>query len=55
MGIVLTTTAGLCLWIILWATLGLSGLDAILIAIAMVLVATGVHNLWPFIPGRRRG
>jgi len=55
MGIVVTTTAGLCLWIILWATLNLSGLDAILIAIVMVLIATGVHNLLPNLPGRRRG
>ena len=53
MGIVVTVTAGLCLWIILWATLSLSGLDAILLVIVMVLVASGVRNLMPFLPGRR--
>ncbi len=52
MGLVLTGTAGLCLWIILWA-LGVSGFDAILIAVLMVLVAIGVRQLVPFLPGRR--
>ncbi len=52
MGLVLTATAGLCLWIIIWA-LNVSGLDAILIAIVMILIAIGVRNLLPFLPGRR--
>jgi hypothetical protein len=52
MGLVLTATAGLCLWIIIWA-LNVSGLDAILLAIVMVLVAIGIRNLLPFLPGRR--
>jgi hypothetical protein len=52
MGLVLTTAAGLCLWIIIWA-LNVSGLDAIFLAIVMVLVAIGVRNLLPFLPGRR--
>jgi hypothetical protein len=36
----------------LWA-LGTSGLDGMLIVIAAVLVAVGVRNLLPFLPGRR--
>jgi hypothetical protein len=52
MGLILTGTAGLCLWIVLWA-LGVSGFDAILIAIVMSLVAISVRNLLPFLPGRR--
>jgi hypothetical protein len=52
MGLVLTATAGLCIWIILWG-LNVSGLDAILIAIVMILIAIGVRNLLPFLPGRR--
>jgi hypothetical protein len=52
MGLILTATAGLCIWIVLWA-LNVSGFDAILIAIAMVLIAIGVRNLLPFLPGRR--
>jgi hypothetical protein len=52
MGLILTAAAGLCLWIVLWA-LSVSGFDAILIAILMVLVAIGVRSVLPFLPGRR--
>ena len=37
MGLILTATAGLCLWIVLWS-LNVSGFDAILIAVVMVLI-----------------
>lgn len=53
MGLILTATAGLCLWIILWAAANVSGFDAMLIVIAMVLIAVGVRNLLPFLPGRQ--
>jgi hypothetical protein len=52
MGLILTGTAGLCLWIILWS-LGVSGFDAILIGVGMVLIALGIQNLLPHLPGRR--
>ena len=52
MGLILTATAGLCIWIVIWS-LNVSGLDAILIAIVMVLIAVGVRNLLPYLPGRR--
>ena len=52
MGVIITGTAGLCLWIILWS-LNVSGFDAILIAILMVIIAIGIRNLLPFLPGRR--
>ncbi len=52
MGLIITATIGLCLWIIIWS-LNVSGLDAIMLAIVMVLVAIGVRNLLPFLPGRR--
>jgi hypothetical protein len=52
MGLILTAAAGLCIWIVIWS-LNVSGLDAILITIVMVLVAIGVRNLLPFLPGRR--
>jgi hypothetical protein len=51
MGLILTATAGLCLWIILWA-FGVTGFDSFLITIGMVLVAIGVRNVLPFLPGR---
>jgi hypothetical protein len=52
MGLILTATAGLCLWIFLWS-LNVSGFDSILIAILMILVAIGVRNVLPALPGRR--
>ena len=52
MGLILTATAGLCLWIILWS-LNVSGFDAIMIAVVMVLIALGIQQLLPFLPGRR--
>jgi hypothetical protein len=52
MGLILTATSGLCLWIVLWA-LDVKGFDGILIAAIMVVLAIGVRNLLPFLPGRR--
>jgi hypothetical protein len=52
MGLIITATAGLCLWIILWS-LNISGFDSILIAVVMVLVATALRTVLPFLPGRR--
>jgi len=52
MGLVLTATAGLSLWIVLWA-LNISGFDAILIVVLMMLVAVAVRQVLPFLPGRR--
>jgi hypothetical protein len=53
MGVILTATVGLSLWIVLWATGLFGGLDGAIIAGLMVLVALAVHNLLPFLPGRR--
>jgi hypothetical protein len=53
MGVIITATFGLCLWIVLWAIGFASGFDGFLIGIALVLVAIGVHNLLPYLPGRR--
>jgi len=52
MGLIIIATAGLCLWIILWS-LNVSGFDAILIAVLMVLVTIAVRQLLPYLPGRR--
>ncbi|MGI8412273.1 MAG: hypothetical protein ACR2LV_05235 [Solirubrobacteraceae bacterium] len=53
MGVIITGTLGLCIWIVLWALDLFNGFDAILIAVVMVLVAMAVRNLLPFLPGRR--
>ncbi len=52
MGVVITATAGLSLWIILWA-LGIKPFDAFLIVVVMLLVAAVVVQLLPSLPGRR--
>ncbi len=52
MGLILTATAGLCIWIVLWA-FGVKGFDGFMITIVMTSIAIGVRNLIPFLPGRR--
>jgi hypothetical protein len=52
MALVVTGTAGLVLWIVLWA-LNVSGFDGILIAISMVLLVTGIRNVVPHLTGRK--
>ena len=51
MGFVLTVTAGLVIWITLWA-LGASGFDSFLVPIGMVLGATMVRNVRVARPAR---
>ena len=53
MGLILTATGGLVLWIVLWAIGLASGFDAILIGIAMVLLAIAIRGVLPYLPGRR--
>ena len=53
MGLIITATAGLVIWIVLWAVNAFSGFDSILIGIVMVLIAIGVRQLLPYLPGRR--
>ena len=52
MGLVLTATAALSIWIILWA-LNVSGFDGMLVVAGILFVAYGLRNLLPFLPGRR--
>ncbi len=54
MALVITITAGLCLWIVLWA-LNVSGFDGILIAITAVLLVVAVQNVVPRLRTRRDG
>jgi hypothetical protein len=53
MGLLLTTTAGLCVWIVLWA-LGTKGFDAFMITVALILVGATLRILRPFLPGGSR-
>ena len=51
MGLVLTTTFGLVLWIILWA-IGAKALDAFLVATVVILLGATARILAPYLPGR---
>jgi hypothetical protein len=52
-GLIVTATAGLIIWIVLWALDIAGGFDSILIGIVLVLIAIGVRSLVPYLPGRR--
>lgn len=52
MGFVLTVTGGLVVWVVLWA-LGTKGLDAFLLATAIILVGASVKILSRYLPSRR--
>ena len=52
MGLLLTLTAGLVVWIVLWS-LGAKSLDAIMITLVMVVTAVGGRVIAPFLPGNR--
>jgi hypothetical protein len=52
MGFVITLTAGLVTWIVLWA-IGIKGWDAFLLAAAIILVGASVKILSGYLPCRR--
>jgi hypothetical protein len=52
MGFVLTITAGLVMWIVMWSV-GVKGLDSGLIAAAVILVGATVRLLSGYLPSRR--
>jgi len=52
MGLILTLTTGLVVWIVLW-TLGAKGFDAFMLAAAIILVGACVKILSGYLPGRR--
>jgi hypothetical protein len=53
MGVVLATTFGLIIWIVLWA-IGAKAFDAFMITVLIALVAVTVRMLAPYLPGNRR-
>ena len=52
MGLILTATAGLVVWVVLWA-LGAKGVDAFLLSAAIILVGASLRILSGYLPGRR--
>ena len=52
MGLLLTTIAGLVVWIVLWA-IGVKSFDAFLITLAMIVIAATARMLGPVLAGNR--
>ena len=52
MGLILTTTAGLALWIVLWAV-GVKSFDAFLITLGLIVLAATMRMIMPALPGKR--
>jgi len=53
MGLILATTFGMILWIVLWA-LGSKGLDAFLVAATVILLGATGRILARYLPGASR-
>jgi hypothetical protein len=53
MAYVITGTFGLVVWIILWA-LNVSGFDALLIGIVLILIVTALRNVMPYLSRKDR-
>jgi hypothetical protein len=53
MGMVLATTFGMVLWIVLWALFG-KGLDAFLVTMVVLLVGAAFRILVRYLPGGAR-
>ena len=53
MGLLLTTIAGLVVWIVLWS-IGVKSFDAFLLTTLIVLLAAGTRIVTPFLPGNQR-
>ena len=52
MGLVLTTIAGLIVWIVLWA-IDVKSFDAFLLTLGMVILAATARMIMPYLPGNR--
>lgn len=52
MGLVLATTIGLVVWIVLWA-IGWKSIDAFMITAVVITLGATAKILAPYLPGRR--
>ena len=53
MGVILASTFGLILWLVLWA-IGVKAFDAFMLTVLIALVAATVRMIAPYLPGNRR-
>jgi hypothetical protein len=51
MGLVIATTVGLCVWIVLWA-IGWTSMDAFLVTTVIITLGATGRLLNPYLPGR---
>jgi hypothetical protein len=54
MGLVVATTFGLVVWLVLWA-LGIKAIDSFIITVLVVLLGATARMLAPYLPGNRDG
>ena len=54
MGLVVATTFGLVVWLVLWA-LGIKAIDSFIITVVVVLLGATARMLAPYLPGNRDG
>ncbi len=52
MGLVLVTSFGLIVWVVMWA-IGSKALDAFLITTVVIMLGAAGRMLAPYLPGRR--
>ena len=52
MGMVITITAGLIVWLVLWS-IGAKAIDAFMITTVIAILAVAAYRLMPFLPGNR--
>jgi hypothetical protein len=52
MGLVVATTVGLVIWLVMWA-LGVKAFDAFMITVLIALLAAVARMLAPYLPGNR--
>jgi hypothetical protein len=51
MGLVLVTTFGLVIWVVLWA-IGQKAIDAFMITTLLIMLGIAGRTLAPYLPGR---
>ncbi len=54
MGLVVATTCGLVIWLVMWA-LGVKAFDSFMITVLVVLIGATARIIAPYLPGNREG
>ena len=54
MGLVVATTVGLVIWLVMWA-LGTKAIDAFMITLLLVVLGATMRIIAPYLPGNREG